>query len=166
MPRHPLRSERAGFTLIELVIVMLILATLTGVVVPRVARYQKDARDVRRMTDLRTVQNAIEQYKLEKGVFPAAEQNPSYGGWDVPHDGSFIPTLVQEGYLIEPISDPVGDSTHHFRYYVYDQGSYECAGHVSFYVLGIRNFEGEKARDKFTGGFACTSRDWATSSRT
>ena len=150
----------AGFSLIEVVVVMLVLATLAGVVLPRVSGYQAKARDARRMQDLRVVQDAIEQYQLDKGVYPAAKKNGSYGGWDVSHDGDFIPTLVDEGYLAGPVDDPISSGTYHFRYYVYNKGSYGCAGTGPFYVLGVRNFESAASAAANEGAFQCTSRDW------
>lgn len=159
LPRHS--ALRTGFSLIELVVVMLIMTILAGVVAPRLGSYQERARDTRRMQDLKTVQSAVEQYKLDTGQFPAANTNSSFGGWDVSHDGDFISVLVQEGYLRAPVMDPVSDGTYHFRYYVYNKGSYGCVGADSYYVLGIRNFETQSAIDEFQGAFACTSRDWA-----
>ncbi len=154
-------SRRCGaFTLIELVIVMLILSILAGVAIPRVSAYQAKARDARRMQDLRTVQDAIEQYKLEKGAYPAAHHSSSYGGWDVSHDGDFIPSLVEEGYLAGPVDDPLSSDRYHFRYYVYSKGSYGCAGTEPFYVLGIRHFETDSAKQSNIGAFKCLNRDW------
>lgn len=140
--------------------VMLILATLAGIAAPRVTRYQQSARDMRRMSDLRVVQDAIEQYRLDEGVYPPAKKNRRYGGWDVSHDGNFIPVLVKEGYLAETVVDPINDGTYHFRYYVYKRGSYGCVGPEPFYVLGIRNFESEKATKSHVGAFECTKRNW------
>jgi prepilin-type N-terminal cleavage/methylation domain-containing protein len=46
-----LRTQR-GFTLIELVVVISILAILSGVLVPRVTTHLKSARDARRLEDV------------------------------------------------------------------------------------------------------------------
>ncbi len=115
LPRHS--ALRTGFSLIELVVVMLIMTILAGVVAPRLGSYQERARDTRRMQDLKTVQSAVEQYKLDTGQFPAANTNSSFGGWDVSHDGDFISVLVQEGYLRAPVMDPVSDGTYHLQEY-------------------------------------------------
>ncbi len=157
--RSPLR---AGFSLVELVVVMLIMSTLAGLAVPLVGNRLRAARDARRMTDLRTVQEAIEQYKLDKGAYPAASQNAGYGGWDVSHDGDFIPVLVAEGYLASTVVDPLNDSTYHFRYYLYPRGYASCVGAESFYVLGIRNFEDADSSSDYVGAFACSGRDWGS----
>jgi prepilin-type N-terminal cleavage/methylation domain-containing protein len=158
----PPHTRRSGFSLVELVVVMLIMSILTGVALPRVTQYQRKARDTRRMADMTVVVDAIEQYKLDKGVYPAAKTNASYGGWDVSHDGDFIPVLVQEGYLREPLRDPINDSTYHLRYYVYPKGSSGCVGTGPFYVLGIRNFETDTARTANQGNWSCSGRDWGS----
>ena len=153
-------SNRRGFTLIELVVVVSILAILAGVMVPRVTHHMKSARDARRLADIKTVRTAIEQYYMDKGEYPAANTNSSFGGWDVSNDGNFIEALKQEGYLDEKSVDPINDSTYHFRYYVYNNGAYGCVGDGRYYVLGIRNFETQDAADDNPGYFQCSSRNW------
>ena len=157
---HPKRLSTSGFSLIELVVVILIMTILAGVVVPQVINRQAAARDARRLADLRVVRDAIEQYYLDTGEFPPAARNGAFGGWDVSHDGNFIPTLVDEGYLRQAVNDPLADDTYHYRYYVYGRGSYGCVSDGPYYVLGVRNFEAEKTGQDNPGHFRCTGRDW------
>src|SRR5262245_37668671 len=156
-----LRIQR-GFTLIELVVVISILAILSGVLVPRVSNHLKAARDARRLADIKAVRSAVEQYYLDKGHYPAANANSAFGGWDVSSDGDFIRVLRDEGYLDEDAQDPINDATFHYRYYVYTQGSYGCTGTSDFYVLGIRSFESDDFAAKNKGFFTCSGRDWTT----
>lgn len=154
-------SRKSGFTLMELVVVVLILTVLGGALVPRVTGRMASARDARRISDCAVIRDAIEQYHLDKGAYPTPNNNGAYGGWDVSHDGNFIQVLVDEGYLRETPTDPINDETYHFRYYVYNNGSYGCVGDEQFYVLGIRNFETQDASDESPGYFECSSRNWA-----
>jgi len=154
-----LRIQR-GFTLIELVVVISILAILSGVLVPRVTNHLKSARDARRLADIKAVRSAIEQYYMDKGSYPAANANSSFGGWDVSSDGDFIRVLRDQGYLDEDAVDPINDATFHYRYYVYAKGSYGCVGSSDFYVLGIRSFESDDFAAKNRGFFECSSRNW------
>ncbi|MEM7307215.1 MAG: prepilin-type N-terminal cleavage/methylation domain-containing protein [Planctomycetota bacterium] len=151
-----------GFTLIELIVVVAILAILAGVLVPRVSNHMASARDARRLADVKTVRNAVEQYYMDKGAYPAANQNASYGGWDVSQDGDFVQVLRDEGYLDDQAVDPINDETFHYRYYVYNAGSYGCNGNTDFYVLGVRNFESDEFADKNQGFFQCQNRDWGS----
>ena len=159
---YPPRRFRSGFSLLELIIVMSVIALLAGTVAPRLSEQLKAARDARRLSDAQTVRRAVEQYFEDTGAYPVANQNAGYGGWDVSHDGNFINVLVNEGYLSELIADPVNDDTFHFRYYVYNQGSYGCVGPDKFYVLGIRNFESASFAQKNSGTFLCSGFDWGT----
>jgi general secretion pathway protein G len=152
----------AGFTLIELVVVILILAVLAGVLVPRVSNRLASARDARRMQDITAIRDSIEQFYLDKGTYPAATPNAAAGGWDVSNDGDLIPELVRGGYIKDVPKDPMNTDTYNYRYYVYTKASYGCVGPSSYYVLGIKTFETDDFKTKNTGYFKCTGRDWNT----
>lgn len=63
---------KKGFTLIELLIVISIIATLATVGLVIYSSVNKNARDAKRQTDLRTIQSALEQYFSDQFVYPAA----------------------------------------------------------------------------------------------
>lgn len=153
-------NKQQGFTLIELVVVVSILAILGGALIPRITERMAKSRDARRLSDIQAVRTAIEAYYLDKGEFPMANTNPAYGGWDVSHDGNFIQVLRDRGYLPEDARDPVNNDTYHYRYYVYSNGSYGCVGATKYYVLGVRNFETADFAAQNEGFFKCTGRDW------
>ncbi|MCP3917330.1 MAG: prepilin-type N-terminal cleavage/methylation domain-containing protein [bacterium] len=153
------RGRRAGFSLIELVVVILILTILAGVIVPRLSDRQAAARDARRLSDLRTVRDAIEQYYLDKSAWPAAASDAS--GWDTTHVGNFIHDLVEEGYMREVPRDPVNDATHNYQYAVFAKGTYGCAGSTPFYVLGLSAFELPANAASNPGYFKCSGHDFA-----
>jgi prepilin-type N-terminal cleavage/methylation domain-containing protein len=153
---------KRAFTVVELIVVISIIAILSGVLVPRVTDHLKSARDARRLADVKQVRNAIEQFYMDKGRYPTADANPSYGGWDVSHDGNFIRELRDEGYLEEDAVDPINDTTFHYRFYVYEKGSYGCQGEGPFYVLGVRNFENTDFASRNKGFFRCSERNWGS----
>jgi prepilin-type N-terminal cleavage/methylation domain-containing protein len=64
------QTTMAGFTIIELLIVISIIAILAGLVVNSFQNAQKKARDVRRASDAVTIRKAIEQYSIDNGIYP------------------------------------------------------------------------------------------------
>ena len=162
VPRNLMKhhAKQSGFTMMELVVVISILAILAGALIPRVANRMASARDARRLADIHAVRDAIDQFYLDHGRWPTHEQNAAYGGWDVSQDKNFIPELVEKGYLADVPHDPVDDDTYHYRYYVFDKGAYGCKGETPFFVLGIKGFETTDAAEKNQGFFKCAERNW------
>ncbi len=64
------RSKRRGFTLVELVVVVLVLGIIAAVASPKMFDTTSDARDNSTKTTLSVVRDAIELYKAEVGVYP------------------------------------------------------------------------------------------------
>ena len=61
---------RKGFTLIEILIVVAIIAILASVVLVGLGPTQQSGRDARRLSDLHEVQNALELYYNKCGYYP------------------------------------------------------------------------------------------------
>ena len=152
--------KKRGFTIIELVVVLSILAILSGVLVPRMKNYMRAEKDAKRLADIKRIRNAVEQYHMDRGEYPAPNPNSNFGGWEVSSDGTFLRELVDTGYLDESLTDPVNDSTYHYRYFVYEAGSYSCQGGSKYYVLGVRNFESSDFAKRNKGFFKCAGRNW------
>ena len=60
-----------GFTLIELLIVIAIIGVLSTVLMVNFIGIRERARDARRKSDLRQIQQALELYKADVGAYPA-----------------------------------------------------------------------------------------------
>ncbi len=69
IPRHA-----AGFTLIELMVVVVILGILAAVVVPRVMDRPEQARITAAQNNLRAIKSALDMYKLDNSVYPTTDQ--------------------------------------------------------------------------------------------
>lgn len=65
------KKRKAGFTLIELVVVIAILGVLAGIAVPRFLESTAAARGARIVDDLRTIDGALQTYNIKMGKYPA-----------------------------------------------------------------------------------------------
>lgn len=70
----PARRRARGFTLIEILVVVVILGILAAIVVPRVMERPGEARIVRVKQDLQGVATALSMYKLDNHRYPSSEQ--------------------------------------------------------------------------------------------
>jgi len=100
--------RQAGFTLIEVMVVVIILGLLAAIVMPRLVGQTDKARYEQARIQMRILEDALKRYKLENGLFPttsqglqALVQKPSSGARNWP----------QGGYLDKPEvpQDPWGN---------------------------------------------------------
>ncbi len=68
------RRIQLGFTLIELMVVLLIIGVLAALVVPNVLDRADDARVTAAKTDVTNLMQALKLYKLDNQRYPTAEQ--------------------------------------------------------------------------------------------
>jgi prepilin-type N-terminal cleavage/methylation domain-containing protein len=89
-------KNNKGFTLIEMLIVIAIIAILSGIVLVGVAGFQASARDARRIADIRNTQNLLELYYTEHGSYPKSNT----ADWSAISDelGTIIPTPTADDY--------------------------------------------------------------------
>lgn len=90
-----LRKESHGFTLVELMIVITVIAILATIAVVSFSRVQKQARDTKRKGDLRALATALQAYFTEKNTYPAA------ASWT----SELVPTYIP----VMPVN-PAGDA--------------------------------------------------------
>jgi len=93
-----------GFTLIELMIVVVILGLLATTVMPKILSKPDQARRTKAMVDIRSVQQALAMFKTDTGRFPTTAEglqvlvaNPGLKGYD------------PDGYLEKVPTDPWGN---------------------------------------------------------
>ena len=67
-------AGQSGFTLIELMVVMVILGILAGLIVPRIMDRPEEARRTKAAIQIQSIEQALKLYKLDNQRFPTAEQ--------------------------------------------------------------------------------------------
>jgi general secretion pathway protein G len=63
-----------GFTLIELMVVIVILGILAGLIVPRIMGRPEEARRTKARVQMEGIETALKLYKLDNGIYPSTEQ--------------------------------------------------------------------------------------------
>lgn len=84
------RANERGFTLLELLVVMTIIGILAAIAVPALRDSPKRAKEATLRADLFTFRSVIDQYKGDKGNYPAD-----------------LATLVKDGYMRKIPLDPM-----------------------------------------------------------
>ncbi len=101
--KSTLRHRAHGFTLIEIMVVVVILGILAAIVVPRVMDNPDKARVVTAKQQIRTIETALNMYRLDNFKYPTSDQglealvNPpgdASGGNYKP--GGYMPKLPQD----------------------------------------------------------------------
>jgi len=69
-----MRSTERGFTLIEVMVVVVILGILAAILVPKVMDRPDQARKTKAKQDIRALEAALNLYKLDNFVYPTTDQ--------------------------------------------------------------------------------------------
>jgi general secretion pathway protein G len=74
VPVVPPPRQNRGFTLIEIMVVIVILGVLAALVVPKVLERPDDARAIAAKSDIATIMQALKLYRLDNQRYPTGEQ--------------------------------------------------------------------------------------------
>jgi len=72
--RRAWRRRTAAFSLIELLLVLVILAVLAAVIVPKFTNRSEQARVTAAKTDISMLETALDAYEIDNGGFPSTEE--------------------------------------------------------------------------------------------
>ena len=68
------RNKRKGFTLVEILVVVVILGMLAAIIIPNVIGQTDEARRTLAATQIKEIENALDIYRLQNGFYPTTEQ--------------------------------------------------------------------------------------------
>ena len=67
-------GRAAGFTLIEIMVVVVILGVLSALIVPNIIGRPDEARVTAARSEIQAIANALELYRLDNGIYPSSDQ--------------------------------------------------------------------------------------------
>jgi general secretion pathway protein G len=68
------KNSTLGFTLIELMVVIVILGILAGLIIPRIMGRPEEAKQLKAKMQIEALETALKLYKLDSGAYPDTEQ--------------------------------------------------------------------------------------------
>jgi len=138
--RRVARGER-GFTLIEVMVVVVILSILAAIIVPRIMDRPDKARIVKAQADIRALESALNLYKLDNHNYPTTDQ----GLESLVQKPADAPSWKEGGYIDRLPKDPWG------RTYQYlNPGAH---GSVDIFSLGADGQPGGEGKDADIGNW-------------
>ena len=130
---------RAGFTLLEIMVVIVILGLLAALVVPKLIGRTEEAKRTQTRIQIKNLEQALQLFKLDNGFYPGTEQGIE-ALVRAPEIGRVPKNYRKGGYLDRVPKDPWGNV------YVYvspgTQGDYDIS---SYGADGVAGGEGEDA---------------------
>ena len=138
---HSSLSRQAGFTLLEIMVVIVILGILASMVAPNVLGNKDKADQQKAISDIASLESALDMYKLDNNIYPSNEQ----GLEALVSKPSLTPEPVnyrKNGYIRRLPTDPWGNP-----YYLQVPGEY---GEVDVFSAGP---DGEPGTDLDIGNW-------------
>lgn len=114
------RLRLAGFTMIELLVVMAIVSLLSIVALSSYQATQRHSRNGKRLADIAQVRSALEVYRATEGEYPQIAGSPSNSNFVTLVSASYL-----EPYLSSLVNDPSSDPNYVYEYASVNPGTYQ-----------------------------------------
>jgi prepilin-type N-terminal cleavage/methylation domain-containing protein len=158
-----------GFTIVELLITIVIVAILASLTVTAYSGMQQRGRDSQRVNDMNVIVKALEMYKIQAGTYPATGSTNTISGWEVSsiNPDQFLSSIKTTGITSTIPVDPTNNSTSSlsgflYRYYRYTAGTNGCdVARGDYYILVIGKAESASGQLSSSPGFQCPGRNWS-----
>ncbi|ROO30443.1 general secretion pathway protein G [Salinisphaera orenii MK-B5] len=144
LPRAGARRGQHGFTLIEIMVVVVILGILAAIVVPNIIDRPDAARVAKARQDIRAIESALKLYRLDNFRYPTTEQGLA-ALVDKPTSQPEPRNWKSGGYLDRIPTDPWGE-VYHYR----NPGEH---GEIDVYTLGRDGRPGGEETDADIGNW-------------
>lgn len=109
MRKNPLSASQKGFSLIEVMVVLLIIGIMASMIAPQILGSQAEAQLKKAAVDVQSLESAMTRYKLSNNTFPTSEQ-----GLDALVNEPTVDPLPrnypQGGYITRLPEDPWGNA--------------------------------------------------------
>lgn len=158
--------RQSGFTIVELLIVIVIIGILAAITIVAYNGIQQRARDSQRASDLTTLNKALELYYIDNGEYPPSPNGSTSmsANWSTTADASWqnLATYLVPKYISKLPSDPISTpnkditsvtSSYGYAYYANPNGTYCGVGAKQFYIVVYR-FEATSQKNDLSG--ACS----------
>ena len=99
--------KQGGFTLLEIIVVVAIIAILAAYIAPKVAGRVDDARVSKAKSDIRVLESSLELYKLDNYTYPSGDQGLS--ALTTKPSGAELKNWRKGGYIKKLSKDPWGN---------------------------------------------------------
>jgi general secretion pathway protein G len=100
-----MKNKLKGFTLIEIMIVIVILGILASLIIPNIIGRPDEAKIIKAKQDILAIENALEMYRLDNGFYPSTDQGLA-ALTDKPSTEPVPNNWKEGGYLKQLRKDP------------------------------------------------------------
>jgi general secretion pathway protein G len=132
-----IRHDRRGFTLIEIMVVVVILGLLAALVVPKLIGRTGEAKRQMAEINIKGIEQALDLFKLDNGFYPSTDQGLQ-ALVSIPEAGRIPKNYRKDGYIKSVPKDPWNND------YVYvSPGAHGDYDITSYGADGVPGGEGE-----------------------